>query len=242
MENFECSLSDFDGMNGELDLCFCDTVQGSLCSWCIDIVYAILIDSTDHEEGGCSPQLSYQATESDTIMGEDIFYEPDEMMDEDMVKEDMIKRSPHHDDLQPACRQNSHRHLAGSRKFILIAPKFSEDSQDDEPIHQGRLSTSSRSSSEDRPYECGFCDETFTENKNRHRHRMYNCSISKYTIQILCPICQADFTRPDALTKHLKDVHKRCSVCNESFSTASEVMEHKRNSHPKRKRSSESST
>ncbi|XP_032386563.1 zinc finger protein 569 [Etheostoma spectabile] len=82
--------------------------------------------------------------------------------------------------------------------------------------------------SEEKPYKCPDCSETFATNKQRRIHREDHGGPP----QLKCHICGIEFTRPYILQRHLA-VHTgekpfKCSVCQRGFNQPSHLKSHMR--------------
>jgi hypothetical protein len=90
---------------------------------------------------------------------------------------------------------------------------------------------------------CWRCGNRLSNARNRRRHEDYSCPKLNHKKVTNCSFgkCRQPFHRPDALTKHMTQVHKACNMCSDVFETKREVTEHKQNVHHIPKRTSSGS-
>jgi hypothetical protein len=85
---------------------------------------------------------------------------------------------------------------------------------------------------------CGRCGNRLSNARNRRRHEEYSCPKLNHKKVTNCSFgdCRQLFHRPDALTKHMTQVHRACNMCLDVFETSCEVTKHKQKVHniPKR--------
>jgi hypothetical protein len=125
-----------------------------------------------------------------------------------------------------APHQYHHHHVAPQPLYSSMSAQSPQAS----PTPPKRSFTHSSSSSGCSKYSCENCGQGFTRAGNMYRHVKRSCdSLGKHEKkQIRCTECKdAEFTRPDALNKHMKKKHKRCSRCNGAFNTSEEVAKHR---------------
>ena len=70
-------------------------------------------------------------------------------------------------------------------------------------------------------YPCQGCTQTFVNPSDRLRHWKYACAGNSNRITFCCPHCGQNFTRQDAMNKHVKLVRIRfllCWLCSDSSS------------------------
>ncbi|XP_030006511.1 zinc finger protein with KRAB and SCAN domains 7 [Sphaeramia orbicularis] len=91
----------------------------------------------------------------------------------------------------------------------------------------------------ERPFHCSQCDRTFQHSWDLAKHESKHHGVA---ISFTCQLCTSAFTNLRALTVHHKRCHLQdsqlpqiCSICSQSFSTSSELLEH-RKSHVTSKR------
>ncbi|KAH7386874.1 hypothetical protein DE146DRAFT_635651 [Phaeosphaeria sp. MPI-PUGE-AT-0046c] len=90
-------------------------------------------------------------------------------------------------------------------------------------------------------YKCKHCGRSFTVERNKTRHEESSCPNlpDDQKKQYSCAECNSisKFSRSDGLTKHITDVHRKCTRCldehgiSEVFSSINEIKEHKRDCH-----------
>jgi hypothetical protein len=260
MVNMYTPCDDFGVSGADLDYCLCYFVDGR-CTYCMERDILMIDNSLDASDGVHSPQPSDQTMNN--ITDGAIFSEP-----EVMFEEGITKHSPRHRASQTPpslslmypvgsmptyhstrSSYDSHKdandsgqHLANRTPFAKLAPNLTGYMQCNESNSYVDTSPPSRSSTEDKPSKCDFCNENFTKKRNLARHQEFSCrKRKKDSVPVRCQRCDKEFTRPDALAKHMMNVHKRCCVCDEKFDSIEEVAKHKPSHSPVRKRSSESS-
>ncbi|KAH8688912.1 hypothetical protein GQ44DRAFT_720642 [Phaeosphaeriaceae sp. PMI808] len=96
-----------------------------------------------------------------------------------------------------------------------------------------------RAQSTSNQFKCTFkCGTVFSNSRNRDRHEAHHCKNLRKRVQnpMVCPECCRRFTRNDNLTKHMANVHRRCSKCKAEFRDSADIAEHKQEKHniPKR--------
>ncbi|KAI3366713.1 hypothetical protein L3Q82_009378, partial [Scortum barcoo] len=84
----------------------------------------------------------------------------------------------------------------------------------------------------ERPFHCSQCDRTFQHSWDLAKHESKHHGVA---ISFSCQLCRSSFANLRALTVHHKKSHSQesqlpqiCSICSQSFPTASELIEHRR--------------
>lgn len=90
-------------------------------------------------------------------------------------------------------------------------------------------------------YKCKHCGRSFTVERNKNRHEESSCPDlpDDQKKQHTCAECnnESKFSRSDGLTKHITDVHRKCTRCldehgtSQVFNSSDEIKKHKRDSH-----------
>jgi hypothetical protein len=118
------------------------------------------------------------------------------------------------------------------RTLAKLAPK-----SDKHPRHHGshsRVDKEAPSSPPDTSCWCMPCNRRFSNAGNFNRHNDHHCphrtcDKTKYP----CSECTKSLSRPDLVTKHVKQTHKKvtCDACNEDFKGERALSKHMRNFH-----------